>query len=91
MSAQPYDKDNAEWMLSKFKEFGFDAHIETFDVLFPTPKERHVELVEPTHFVAKLQEPAALHRSDFAADCRATAYLQRVFRSTAMSPLRWSM
>ncbi len=54
----PYDKDNAEWMLSKFKEFGFDAHIETFDVLFPTPKERHVELVEPTHFVAKLQEPA---------------------------------
>src|SRR5262249_18997086 len=28
----PYDKDNAEWMLGKFKEFGFDAHIETFRV-----------------------------------------------------------
>ena len=53
----PYDKENAEWMLAKFKEFGFDAHIETFDVLFPTPKERRVELLEPTHFVAKLQEP----------------------------------
>lgn len=53
----PYDKDNAEWMLAKFKEFGFDAHIETFDVLFPTPKERGVELLAPTHFVAKLQEP----------------------------------
>ena len=52
-----YDKDNADWLLGKFKEFGFDAHIETFDVLFPTPKERHVELLEPTHFVAKLQEP----------------------------------
>jgi N-acetylated-alpha-linked acidic dipeptidase len=53
----PYDKDNAEWMLARFKEWGFDAHIETFEVLFPTPKERVVELVEPTKFRAKLQEP----------------------------------
>jgi N-acetylated-alpha-linked acidic dipeptidase len=52
-----YDKDNAEWILAKFKEWGLDAHLETFDVLFPTPKERAVELVEPTKFVAKLQEP----------------------------------
>ena len=55
----PYDKDNAEWMLAKFKEFGLDAHIEQFDVLFPTPKERAVELVEGgPKFTAKLQEPA---------------------------------
>src|SRR5579864_9770366 len=54
----PYDKDNAEWILAKFKEWGFDAHIETFQVLFPTPKERVVELVAPTQFKAKLQEPA---------------------------------
>ena len=54
----PYDKANAEWILSKFKEWGLDAHIETFDVLFPTPRERAVELVAPTRFVAKLQEPA---------------------------------
>jgi N-acetylated-alpha-linked acidic dipeptidase len=53
----PYDKDNAEWMLARFKEWGFDAHIETFDVLFPTPKERVLELLEPTKFHAKLQEP----------------------------------
>jgi N-acetylated-alpha-linked acidic dipeptidase len=53
----PYDKDNAEWLLSKFKEFGFEAKIETFSVLFPTPKERVVELLEPTRFKAKLQEP----------------------------------
>src|SRR5881628_2777922 len=52
-----YDKDNAEWILAKFKEWGLDAHIETFDVLFPTPKERAVELIAPTRFVAKLQEP----------------------------------
>lgn len=54
----PYDKDNAEWILSKFKEWGLDAHIETFDVLMPTPKERAVELVEPTKYTAKLQESA---------------------------------
>jgi N-acetylated-alpha-linked acidic dipeptidase len=54
----PYDKSNAEWILSKFKEFGWDAHIETFEVLFPTPRERLVEMVEPTKFTAKLQEPA---------------------------------
>ena len=53
----PYDKDNAEWMLSKFKEWGLDAKIENFEVLFPTPKERVLELVEPTHFTAKIAEP----------------------------------
>ena len=54
---QPYDKENAEWMLALFRQWGFDAHIETFDVLFPTPKERIVELISPVKFVAKLQEP----------------------------------
>src|SRR5437899_8308013 len=55
----PYDKENAEWIAAKFKEFGLDTHIEQFDVLFPTPKERLVELVEGgPKFVAKLQEPA---------------------------------
>ncbi|HEV2671239.1 MAG TPA: M28 family metallopeptidase [Gemmatimonadales bacterium] len=54
----PYDRDNAEWILAKFKSFGLDAHIETFDVLFPTPVERVVELVAPRKFVAQLREPA---------------------------------
>jgi N-acetylated-alpha-linked acidic dipeptidase len=54
----PYDKDNAEWILARFKEWGLDAHIEQFDVLFPTPKLRVVEMVAPTGFTAKLEEPA---------------------------------
>jgi N-acetylated-alpha-linked acidic dipeptidase len=64
LSARPhhvgsaYDKDNAEWMLSKFKEWGYDAQIESFDVLFPTPKDRVLEMLAPTKFTAKLQEPA---------------------------------
>jgi N-acetylated-alpha-linked acidic dipeptidase len=64
LSARPhhvgsaYDKDNAEWLAAKFKAWGLDAKIEVFDVLFPTPKERVVELLEPTRFKAKLEEPA---------------------------------
>jgi N-acetylated-alpha-linked acidic dipeptidase len=65
LSARPhnvgtvYDKENAEWIAAKFKEFGLDTHIEQFDVLYPTPKERLVELVEGgPRFTAKLQEPA---------------------------------
>ena len=54
----PYGKQNAEWILAQFKSYGFDAHIEQFDVLFPTPKERVVEMIAPTRFVAALAEPA---------------------------------
>src|SRR4051794_18329864 len=58
LSARPhhvgsaYDKENAEWILDQFKSYGWDAHIENFDVLFPTPVERVVELVAPTTFKA---------------------------------------
>ncbi len=51
------DRENADWILARFKAWGFDAHLETFDVLFPTPKERLVELVAPTKFTAQLREP----------------------------------
>ena len=53
----PYDKENAEWILGKFKQWGFDAKIETFQVLFPTPKTRVLEMLKPTSFRAQLQEP----------------------------------
>jgi N-acetylated-alpha-linked acidic dipeptidase len=52
----PYDRENAQWLLQQFKSYGWDAHIENFDVLFPTPIERVVELIAPTHFRASLQE-----------------------------------
>jgi N-acetylated-alpha-linked acidic dipeptidase len=54
----PYDKQNAEWILAQFKSWGLDAQIETFEVLFPTPKERLLEMTAPTKFTAKLEEPA---------------------------------
>jgi N-acetylated-alpha-linked acidic dipeptidase len=54
----PYDKENAEWILAQYKQWGWDAHIEEFQVLFPTPKMRLLEMIEPSKFSAKLEEPA---------------------------------
>src|SRR5438309_7664683 len=53
----PYDADNANWILQQYQSYGWDAHIETFDVLFPTPIDRLVEMVAPTRYKAALQEP----------------------------------
>ena len=53
----PHDKANAEFLLSLYKQWGWDARIETFDVLYPTPKHVAVELVAPTAFKAMLHEP----------------------------------
>ena len=54
----PHDKANAEFELKMFREWGWDANIETFSVLYPTPREVAVELIAPTHFAARLTEPA---------------------------------
>ena len=54
----PYGKENAEFMLALFKSWGFDANIERFDVLFPTPKTRVLELLAPEKYTARLNEPA---------------------------------
>src|SRR5579863_4865403 len=56
-TGSPYDAQNSKWILAQYKKWGWDAHIETFDVLFPTPKFRQLELVAPTHFTATLREP----------------------------------
>ncbi len=53
----PHDKSNAEWILARFKEWGWDAHIETFEVLYPTPISETLETVGPKPFKAMLQEP----------------------------------
>lgn len=60
LSARPhyvgteYGRQNAEWMVKQFKSWGFDAKIETYDILFPYPKIRLLELTEPTKYKAKL-------------------------------------
>jgi N-acetylated-alpha-linked acidic dipeptidase len=63
MSAKPhqvgsaYGLENANFALALFKSWGFDAQIEEFKVLFPSPKERLLELEGPHKFKAKLSEP----------------------------------
>lgn len=51
-------KKNADYLLTQFKSFGWDAKIETFYVLFPTPRERILELIAPSNYKAGLQEAA---------------------------------
>ena len=53
----PHDKANAEWMLARFKEWGWDARIETFEVLYPTPLIVSAELLGPEPYKLKLSEP----------------------------------
>jgi N-acetylated-alpha-linked acidic dipeptidase len=56
----PHNKANAEWVLQLFKSWGFDAHIEVFQALYPTPKRETLELLEPGKpaYSATLTEPA---------------------------------
>src|ERR1700730_3959301 len=53
----PHDRANAEQILAWFKRWGWDSHIETFQVLYPTPISETLELVGPKPFKATLQEP----------------------------------
>ncbi|MEQ8811383.1 MAG: PA domain-containing protein, partial [Imperialibacter sp.] len=54
----PFDKDNADFMAAMFKSWGYDAEVVSYDVLFPTPKVRLLEMTGPTRFKAGLVEPA---------------------------------
>ena len=64
MSAQPHHVGSpggklvADYILGHFKSWGYDAAIETFYVLFPTPKERLLEMTGPSSYKAVLAEPA---------------------------------
>ena len=64
LSAQPHHigsargKAVAEDILQRFKSYGWDAEIVTYQVLFPTPRERVLELKGATTYKALLKEPA---------------------------------
>ena len=54
----PWTKQSAEWMRDLLSSWGWQARLETFDVLFPTPLERSLEMIAPTYYRAGLEEPA---------------------------------
>lgn len=72
LSAEPhhlgsaYGRQNAEFIRDKFRSWGFKTEIEQFDVLFPTPKERLVEMIAPEKFRLTLKEPAISEDPDSA-------------------------
>jgi N-acetylated-alpha-linked acidic dipeptidase len=55
--SSPGSKENAEYILSLYKKWGWDAKIETFHVLFPTPKIRLMEMTAPAFYKALLKDP----------------------------------
>ena len=54
----PWSKQNAEYAANKFKEWGFESRVETFEVLVPFPKIRKLSMVAPEKLELKLFEPA---------------------------------
>lgn len=64
MSAHPHhvgspgDKAVVDYIYNKFKSWGYEVQTETFYVLFPTPKERLLEMTGPITYKASLAEPA---------------------------------
>ncbi len=64
LSSKPHNlgsagsKAVADTILNRYKSFGFNAHIETYTVLFPTPKTRLLEMTAPIKYKALLKEPA---------------------------------
>jgi N-acetylated-alpha-linked acidic dipeptidase len=53
----PWDKQNVEFMAGLLRSWGYDTRVEEFQVLFPTPRVRLVEMIAPTRFTAALAEP----------------------------------
>ncbi|MGH9476839.1 MAG: transferrin receptor-like dimerization domain-containing protein [Terriglobales bacterium] len=47
----------AQWVQKQMQNDGLQAHIEQFEVLYPTPLQRRVTLVAPGHYEAVLKEP----------------------------------
>ena len=53
----PHNKEMADWMVERFRSWGYEADLSEYRVLFPTPRIRELELLEPTSFTARLREP----------------------------------
>ncbi len=70
----PAGKRNAEWMRERLLSWGLQAKLEEYEVLFPTPKERVVELIAPEKYVAKLKEPVLSEDADSSDENQLPVY-----------------
>jgi len=53
-----FGKASAEFIRDQFRSWGYEAEIETFHVLFPTPRIRVLEMTAPRKFKTRLREPS---------------------------------
>jgi N-acetylated-alpha-linked acidic dipeptidase len=53
----PHNEENAEWVAALFREWGYDTDIVEYQVLFPKPRVRELEMVAPERYRALLAEP----------------------------------
>jgi len=53
----PHGKANAEFIAERFRAWGYETTIESFEILFPTPKLRLLEMTHPEEYRASLSEP----------------------------------
>ncbi len=65
-AGSPGAESVAEYVRDKYRSWGVDAWIEEFQVLLPTPVDRHVELLGPDGYVARLEETAFPEDKDAA-------------------------
>jgi N-acetylated-alpha-linked acidic dipeptidase len=62
LTAQPnhlgsaFNHGNAEYVAALYESWGYQVEIAEYDVLFPTPKIRELELISPTQYTARLME-----------------------------------
>jgi len=80
MSEEPHhtgskaSEEVAQYVLDKFKSWGLDAEFHQFEGLMPTPRERHLELLAPESYVAKLEEPAIPEDKDSSDEGQLPTY-----------------
>lgn len=64
VAGQPSSRRVADYALAKFKSFGLDANIETFEAMMPWPIETTVEVTGPEKYSLKVKEPVLAEDPD---------------------------
>ena len=70
----PHNKENAEWVADLFRDWGYDTEIVEYQVLFPKPRIREVEMVAPERYRALLAEPVLEADATSGVDGRLPTY-----------------
>ena len=64
VAGQPSSKRVADYALAKFKSFGLDASLETFEAMMPWPIETTVEVTGPQKYSLTVKEPVLAEDPD---------------------------